>query len=379
MDKKKDKKVEPLIHTARDEFQVTKEFPLIVSLDTPVGKATVIAHYNSNEIITSDNDVKLLLHSDVITRLKGNKRYVTIPWVEDVSKGYYADEKGGIIPVKNRVDENIIIYGTSLGIVADPAKPVISHIPITAWENSNYIVVGSHYGMDKTNWSKYIFVPIMTATGTIVFIINPDSDEYIPFLKYGRKIVQPFRGYELKDEVKTSEPPLIHHVTGVTKYMKQSKSLVRIHDWFSTNEHREALLYQTPNHIFMHIDGIEYKAERVPADIVDMPQGLELYNIHTHKLTACIGVYKGSRKARAILSVKVRYVDTGLSKIDKLKSKLDKWLIRKLPITKSSFMGIDFKLVDTPVALSTLNYDTKAELVNRCNDFQNDIINTILY
>ena len=374
MDKKKNKVVEPLINVARSEFQVTKEFPLIVTLDTPTGKATVIAHYNANEVITSDADTKKLLQSDIQTKLKGDKRYVTIPWVEDVSKGYYADEKGGIIPVRNRIDENILIYGAS---VSDHATE-INHIPVTAWENSNYIVIGSHFGLEKTDWSKYIFIPVMTNTGSVVFIINPDSGEYLPFLKYSRKIVQPFRGYELKDTVKTSEPPLVKHITGVTKAMKQAKSLVRMRGWFEKDMAREAFLYQTPNHIFINIDDVEYKAERVPADISDMPEGLELYNIHTHKLTACIGVYKGNRKARAILSVKVRYVSTPLTRCEKYRIKINKWTMRNLPVIKGSFMGIDFKLVDSPVALSTLNYDTKAELVKRYDSFQVDIISTII-
>ena len=32
----------PLVNVAREEFQVSKDFPLIITLDTPVGKGTVV-------------------------------------------------------------------------------------------------------------------------------------------------------------------------------------------------------------------------------------------------------------------------------------------------------------------------------------------------
>lgn len=370
MNKNKDKKIEPVVSTARDEFQVTKEFPLIVTLDTPTGVATVIAHYNKSEVITSDLDTKKLLEADIVTKLKGSKRYVTIPWVDNVDNGYYANEQGGIIPVKNRVAENILIYGTSL---VDHAVE-INHIAVTAWENSNYIVIGSHYGLLKTDWSKYLFVPVMTNKGMIVFITNPDMGEYLNFLKYGSNVASPFRGYALTDEVKTSEPPLVNHVLGVSKHMKAAKGLVKMPNAYTD---RDTFLYQTPNHIFMYIDGVEYKAEKVPADIAAMPKGLELYNIHTHKLTACIGVQKGSRKARAIVSVKVRYIDSNLSKWEVMKYKVGKWLRRNIPIAIGGFMGIDFKLVESPVPLSSLNYDIKAELVERYAN-QNNLLDIVL-
>ena len=367
------KDVEPLISTARDEFQVTKEFPLIVTLDTPTGVATAIAHYNKTEVITSDNDTKKLLEEDIKTRLKGNKRYVTIPWVENVSNGYYADGGGGVIPAKDRVAENILIYGTNL--VDHTAE--INHVAVTAWENSNYIVIGSHYGILKTDWSKYLFVPVMTDKGMLTFIVNPDSDEYMSFVKYGHNASSPFRDYALTDEVKTSEPPLVRHVLGVSKYMSKAKGLVPMHLWFNEKTPREAFLYQTPNHIFMYIDGVEYKAERVPVEVADMPKGLELYNIHTHKLTACIGVQKGYRKARAIVSVKVRYVDTGLTKYEAMKYKIGRWLRRNIPRTVGGFMGIDFKLVNSPVSLSSLNYDIKAELAERYSK-QSDLVSILI-
>ena len=370
---KKQDKIEPLINTARDEFQVTKEFPLIITLDTPTGKALVVANYNSNEVYTSDTDTKKLLESEISIRLKGNKRYVTVPWVEVADRGYYLDDKAGIIPVRDRLADNILLKGCHR--LSNESE--IMHLAITAWENSNYIVIGSHYGLSKTDWSKYLVIPTMTQNGSVVFILNPDTEEYMPFISY-RNINAPFRGYELKDEVKSTEPEIARHELGITKYMRQARGLISMKKWGSGKLTREAILYQTPNHIFMNIDGIEYKAEKVPPTLADLDEGLELYNIHTHKLTACIGVIKGRRKSKAILTVKARYVDTGLNWYDKIQCAINNTLCKGKKYGVGDFMNIDFALVDKPVSLATLNYDTKAELINRASYAHNPAIHMIL-
>ena len=77
----------PLVNVAREEFQVSKDFPLIISLDTPVGKGAVVANYNGNEILIHDSEVKEFLMTEVVTKLKKDKRYVTVPWVENVVEG----------------------------------------------------------------------------------------------------------------------------------------------------------------------------------------------------------------------------------------------------------------------------------------------------
>ncbi len=355
---KKQSKIETKVDVARDEFQVTKDFPLIITLDTPTGHATVVAHYNSSEVFTSDYDTKKLLESEVSIKLKGNKRYVSVPWVANVETGYYLDDKAGIIPVKDRLADNILLKGVHR--LTDSSD--IIHVPVTAWKNSNYIVIGSHHGLTKTDWSKYKVIPVMSSTGVTVFIVNPTSEEIMPFISY-KNISAPFRGYELTDEVKSSEPSLVNHTIGITKQMKKARGVIVMKKWNDGRVVREALLYQTPNHIFIHIDGVEYKAEKVPADLVDLDDDLEMYNIHTHKLIACIGVIKGKRKARAIVSVKVRYVDTGLTWYEKVLIKLGHVLSKNRKDTVGDFMNIDF--IEKPTSLASLSYDAKAELIER--------------
>ena len=355
---KKNTKIETKVDVARDEFQVTKEFPLIISLDTPTGHAVVVAHYNNSEVFTSDYDTKKLLESEVSIKLKGSKRYVTVPWVDNVATGYYLDDKAGIIPVKDRLADNILLKGVNRLTESSD----IIHVPVTAWKNSNYIVIGSHYGLTKTDWSKYKVIPVMSSTGVTVFIVNPDSEEFTPFISY-KNISAPFRGYELKDEVKSSEPSLVNHAIGITEQMKKARGVVVMKKWTDGGVVREALLYQTPNHIFIHVDGVEYKAEKVPSDLLDLGDDLEMYNIHNHKLIACIGVIKGKRKARAIVTVKVRYVDTGLTWYEKILIKLGNASSKNRKDTVGDFMNIDF--VEKPTSLAELSYDAKVELIER--------------
>lgn len=347
----------PLVNVAREEFQVSKDFPLIITLDTPVGKGTVVAGYNGNEIIISDLEMKELLMTEVVTKLKKDKRYVTVPWVDNVVQGYYLKYNAKAIPLQNMTMHYLTFKGVNRLLGGED----LLSIPVTTWKNSNYIVIGEHHGK-KTDWSKYSIVPAPTQNGTIVFIIEPSIG--MAFTSH-RDVVAPFREFELKDEVKAVEPPLVHHRLGVTKQMKLAKSVVLLGRWFTGKLKREAVIYQTPNHIFINVDGVEYKAEKVPSKIADLPSSCDIYTIHTPTLTACIGVTKGYRKSKAIITTKVRYVDTGLNWYDSILCKISNRMHRNRDYGVGEFMGIDFKLVDKPVSLAELTKETTDILADK--------------
>ena len=347
----------PLVNVAREEFQVSKDFPLIISLDTPVGKGTVVAGYNGNEILIHDSEVKDFLMTEVVTKLKKDKRYVTVPWVENVVEGYYLNYNARPIPVKNMTMHRITFKGVNRTL----GEEDLINLPVTTWANSNYVVIGEHHGK-QTDWSKYSVVPAPTQNGTLILIIEPSVG--LAFTSH-RDAIAPFRGFELKDAVKATEPPLVHHRLGITKQMKLARSVVLLGRWFTGKLKREAVIYQTPNHIFVHIDGVEYKAEKVPSKIADIPSSCDIYTIHTPTLTACIGVTKGYRKSKAIVTAKVRYVDTGLNWYDSLLCKIGNYLHRNRDYGIGDFMNLDFKIVDKPVSLAELTKETSEILANR--------------
>lgn len=146
----KDRSIEPWhVNVSRVTYQLPKKNPLVFKLDTPGGKATVILGKYRRTVVADSIDVEALLDTEITNRvgysvLSGNpnKRYVSVPWVKSVTKGYYTTKKGmGTLPVKRRIMD-MVTFVTDKGF---------AEVPVTTMPNSNYVIIGEHNGLRLTD------------------------------------------------------------------------------------------------------------------------------------------------------------------------------------------------------------------------------------
>ncbi len=294
----KNRNIEPWhVNVSRGTYQLPEKNPLVFKLDTPGGKATVILGKYRRTVVADSIYVKELLDTEITNRIghsilasNTSKRYVSVPWVKSMTKGYYTKKGMGTLSVKRRIMDTVT-FVTDKGF---------AEVPVTTMPNSNYVVIGEHNGLRLTDWTNFAIVPVNTYTGSINLVFPPSSRKLLgdirdldwALIEFSKPII-----------ISGKKPPIKSREVGTTKNMRLSKGIMKM----PCGSHN-LYMYTHSNNIFINLNGTEYWAEAVPSSITGLVTN-RLYTINTDELTACFITGKGAKNAEVILDASVRVKD----------------------------------------------------------------------